>query len=327
MPRLPGQHSPAPFDAAVRRRARAWSVGVALCAMTLGTWLVASRTDGVEPRPLSARADEPKAVAAEDGPRFSLALTAGEQRLERGGVAQERELFRELPPGEASLAVSLEGDVEPLVVLNGLVVPPGAACSDPRLDPLDVSEHVATYRVRIVNERGEDVQGPVFRVAGDAAPTGSESPRTRLRAQLDQEASAVLGGGWWRIHARWPAPEISVSAVDHDPSVPCTLTDGSTVTLRSDPRFFIELMRDPPPGEVGVELEPPSGAPSTRHRVPAARVMRVPVPVAGKMRARLVQLDMDPADPRQWREIAAGPWVEFEVPDSVEGRVRLDLTL
>lgn len=263
---------------------------------------------------------------AEHDPRFSLALTVGDERFERAKVTDERETFRSVPPGEASLTVWLAGDPEPLAVLRGLVVPPGARCADPRLDPLDVSERVATYSVHVVNDRGEVVPQPIFRIVGGAAPV-EDVPRSSVRTLVDGEARGSLGEGWWHVLARVPAPDAVVSAVDHDSSEALTLIDGATITLRSEPRFFIELARDPPPGDVWIQLEAPSAPDPASPARRASRVIRWPTYFGtGQGRARLVTYAPYVASQRQPREVTAGPWVEFEVPESGEGRVVLDLT-
>jgi hypothetical protein len=247
--------------------------------------------------------------------KFVCTLELGGQKLER--TTEEHAHFADLTPGVALLTVRLRGDPEPIATLAGLVIPAGGRCLDPRLDPLDVSRAVAVYSVRIMNERGEVPRNAKIS-AGTVVPL--ETSQGRATPRLDP--------GWTQVVAHMrSSPEIVFSAYDHEDSEPILLVDGLVVTLRSKPRFIISRANGSFDPSIGIEVEqPPQPVEAERLRLNLreSNTSRWPSAKPGPARARLVRFEFDKQSALFLQTREVGPWVEFVVPPTMEGRVELD---
>lgn len=73
--------------------------------------------------------------------------------------------FGAVPQGEHALAISIEGEEQHVLDVPGLLVEPGAPCSDPRLAAIDLAGRLAVARLEVVHARGAPARGAVVSIA------------------------------------------------------------------------------------------------------------------------------------------------------------------
>jgi len=149
----------------------------------------------------------------------------------------------EVFPGPYELAVSLLGSGDELVRLEGLAVPDGAPCTDPRLAAIDLRGRLVSFRLELVPPRaGQSVSGVVLaRPVGAAAGGPEEQARFFMGEQVPITAEAaaldldVLAQGFRRVRLEAVRSDVRIE-LEEGPCVRLRLP--SDVELPPPPRYL-----------------------------------------------------------------------------------------
>ena len=99
--------------------------------------------------------------------------------------------FEPLKPGTYRLEVILSYTTEPLLVVEGLHVPGGGECVDPRLAPLHLDAHIGRARFDVRDRGGQAVDGVMLGFLNDAPGAWPGDVFWRREAPRDEH------GVWW----------------------------------------------------------------------------------------------------------------------------------
>ena len=135
--------------------------------------------------------------------------------------------WRGLMPGTYRLEVRCPGAELPIATLTDLVAPPGAACDDPRLTPIDLHDAITRVVIRVMDENG--------------APYSDEAPRALVWSGDGQRTMAKSSYGSEQVLVGPIPMTFCVAAPGYEIERLVGIREDQTIVLRPLPEIALSL--------------------------------------------------------------------------------------